>query len=138
MKIETLNQYRIIVSNINAIQSEIDSYYSPIASPNGNLNVGGGKSVPDAGNPTERAVFKILELKQKREDEQKRLEDIIGEIDLWLEKIIDLEVKGIIRWHFIIGKSWIDTSKELYGFPNRDYCRRKFYAYKYCHPELFE
>ena len=138
MKIETLNQYRIIVSNINALQSEIDAYYSPIASPNGNLNVGGGKSVPDAGNPTERAVFRILELKQKREDEQKRLEDMIGEIDLWLEKITDLEVKGIIRWHFIIGKSWIDTAKELYGNAYRDQCRKKFYQYKKEHPELFE
>ena len=138
MKIEVLNQYRFIVSNIIEIQSEINSFYDPITSPQGHQSVGGGKSVPDAGNPTEKAVFKILDLKRKLEEEKKDLASMIEEIDRWLETIADLEVKAIIRWHFLQGKTWAGTAQELYGEANRDQCRRRFYQFKRDNPDLFE
>ena len=137
MTIERLNQYRWIISNIKAITSEIDSFYEPIASPNGHQAVGGGKSVMDVGDPTTNAVNRILELKEQLDREQRNLEGRIEEIHAWMELIMDLEVKAIIRRHFILGKTWMETSIETYGVQNRDYCRKRFYRFKEENPDLF-
>ena len=137
MTIERLNQYRWIISNIKAITSEIDSFYEPIASPNGHQTVGGGKSVMDVGDPTKNAVNRILELKDQLDREQQELENMIEEIHSWMELIADLEVKAIIRRHFILGKTWLETSIETYGVQNRDYCRKRFYRFKEENPDLF-
>ena len=137
MTIERLNQYRWIISNIKAITSEIDSFYEPISSPNGHQAVGGGKSVMDVGDPTTNAVNRILELKDQLDREQQELENMIEEIHTWMELIADLEVKAIIRRHFILGKTWLETSIETYGVQNRDYCRKRFYRFKEENPDLF-
>ena len=138
MTIETLNQYRIIKANILALQFEIESFYEPVASPNGHQSVGGGKSVPDVGNPTENAVNRILELKERLQEEQRTLESMIGMVNEWMEQITDLEIKAIIRWHYLIGKTWTETSDEVYGSPNRDYCRKRFYRFKEENSDLFQ
>lgn len=137
MTIERLNEYRWIIENIKAITAEIDSFYEPIASPNGKQTVGGGKSVMDVGDPTANAVNRILELKDQLDREQRNLEDRIEEIHAWMDLIMDLEVKAIIRRHFILGKTWMETSIETYGVQSRDYCRRKFYKFKTDNPDLF-
>lgn len=138
MTIEKLNEYRWIISNIKAINAEIDSIYEPIASPNGHQTVGGGKSVMDVGDPTANAVNRILELKDRLDREQQELENMIEEIHEWMELIDDLEVKAIIRRHFILGQTWLETSIETYGSQSRDYCRRRFYKFKEDNPGLFE
>ena len=73
MTIETLEQYRGLQAEIDAMQAEIETLYNPVASPNGRTDTGHG-STP--GNPTERTALRIIERKQTLE--QKRTEKCIG------------------------------------------------------------
>jgi len=138
MTIETLRQYRMIASNIEALENEIQSYYVPITSPNGRENVGGSSSVRVSGDPTAEAVNRILDLKDILIERQKEQQTMLYEIEQWLRGIEDIEIESIIRWHFLIGKTWADTNIKVFGYNDRDYCRKRFYRYRNENPDMFQ
>lgn len=126
MTIDTLEQYRGIVSEINAMSAEIEALYDTRKSPNGRESSGHG-SGPSA--PTESAVRRIDEVKQKRQRKREEWARAVHEIETWLDTVGDADVRSIVRWHYVLGYSWKKTSREVYGVENYYRARKKIYRY---------
>lgn len=138
MTIETLEQYRPMLSNIKALEDEIQSCYFPISSPNGKENIGAGaSSVRVPGRPTEEAFDRITDLKNVLIERQEEHQRILFEIEQWLRAINNVEIESIIRWRYLIGKTWSETNLKVYGYADREYCRKRFYRFKRENPDLF-
>lgn len=138
MKVETLRQYGLIRANVEALRLQIQALEHPISSPNGNISVGAGaSSVPVPGNPTERAAFQIIELKEQLQEHEREQRKLLLEIELWLMKLKNVEVEAIIRWHFVLGYTWAETTTKLYETTDKDRSRKNFYAFRKTNQELF-
>jgi hypothetical protein len=122
MTIDDLDNFRGMQAELKAIQSEIDSLYNPVCCPNGQTG-GGHSSTPSA--PTERAVERILALKDKLSCMQDDIAKEIEDIETWVASIDDAEIRSIIRWHYLVGDSWKVTNIKVYGYPCRYACRKK-------------
>jgi hypothetical protein len=59
-------------------------------------------------------------------------------INDWLRQIGNVEVEAIIRWHFLNGKTWAETSNIMYKNLSKDYCRKVFYKFRDENPSLFD
>ncbi len=126
MTIETLEDYRGIVSEIRALNALIETLYDTRKSPNGREATGHG-STPSA--PTEQAFRRIDALKAKRDSKRREWERAVQEIETWLDTVEDADVRSIVRWRFIMGYSWKRTSREVYGVDNYYRARKKFTRY---------
>jgi hypothetical protein len=126
MTIDTLEQYRGIVSEIRALNALIETLYDTRKSPNGKDTAGHG-SGPSA--PTEQAFRRIDALKTKRDAKRGQWERAVQEIEAWLDTVEDADVRSIVRWRFIMGCSWKRTSREVYGVDNYYRARKKFLRY---------
>lgn len=129
MTIEILEKYRGISSNIKAIQDEIESLYSPIASPNGKTDNTGFSGTP--GNPTEQAVFRILKLKERIADSVTQQSELLEVIEDWIKEIEldEPEIAAIARYHYILGNNWKQTNLKVYGYPDYYRARKKIFRY---------
>lgn len=123
MTLETLNKYRWIRTNIEAVREEIKDLSFPVRSPNGREVIGSSGGSPS--NPTELNAFRIMELKEKLEKRENELLTLSDEIEEWLLAVEDAELESIVRWHFILSMSWKATSIRVYGYPNPDRARKK-------------
>lgn len=120
MTLETLEQYRGIVSEINAINLEIESMYDVRKSPTWKEHSGGS----GPGDPTGHTAMRIIALKEKLLAKQEQWSDAALTVESWLETVDDPEIRSIVRWHYIIGLSWKQTSRRVYG-RNDYYVARK-------------
>ena len=125
MTIETLEQYRGIVSEIKALELEIDSMYDVRKSPTGNEHT--GASGP--GDPTGNAAMRIIALKEKLLTKQEQWSDAALAVEQWLETVDDPEIRSIVRWHYIIGTNWKKTSYKVYGRGDYYIARKKIYRF---------
>ena len=125
MTIEQLEQYRGISANVEAIQMQIDHLYVPVTSPNGKTNTGSFSSTP--GDPTGKAVMKIIELQEDLSQQLQAQVDMLNEINEWMKEVTvsDPEVAALIRFHYIAGLSWKETSKKFYGYKTGHSAARK-------------
>lgn len=122
MTIETLEEYRGIVSEMKAIEMEIDALYDVRKSPTGRESF--GASGP--GDPTGRSAMKIIEMKEKLLSKQEEWSAAVISIEQWLNTVDDAEIRSIIRWRYILGLSWKQTGKQVYGYPYAgDACRMR-------------
>ena len=122
MTIEKLEQYYGIASNMEAIDQEIRTLYTPISSPNGNTS-GTHSSTP--GDPTARSAMRIIHLQEMLKDERERLLQLAEEIEQWLLTVTDSEIVSIIRWHYLLRLNWKQTNMKVYGYPDYDYSRKR-------------
>ena len=125
MTIEKLRHMRALTLRIKNLSKEIemqyDTYHSPDTSQVRCRTTGGPSSV-------EKAVFRIDGLQKKLEELNRERLDLVFEIEDWMTEIEKSEPSGyqigsIIRWYFIIGKSWKETSRFIYGKNSADLCR---------------
>lgn len=126
MTIEELESVRGMASEVQAIQNEIESLYTPICSPNGQSS-GGRSNTPS--DPTERAVNRILEI---RADLEKRIDDYTAEIkrvEEWVATLKDKNLAAIIRYHYISGYDWIKTGSLVNDSYSDSLCRKKVRRY---------
>lgn len=114
MNIETLEQYRGMKSEVDAMKAEIEALYNPVASPTGRTDVGHGNTV---GNPTERTALRIIERRQTLETKLGDMLTILDAIDAWIPSIDDAQVRALIRWYYLCGLTWKATSVKVYGYP---------------------
>jgi len=121
MTIEELESVRGMASEVQAIQNEIESLYTPICSPNGQSS-GGHSNTPS--DPTERAVNRILVKRDELEEKRKNLADAVSSIEDWLNKVDDPDIRSIVRWHYFLGLDWSKTCKKVLGYPSY-YAARK-------------
>ena len=136
MTIERLAAYGHIQSDIAAIELQLISLERPISSPNGRINDGGsGGGTP--GNPTQKAAFQRMDLEKDLKEVMDKLLRETREINDWIRTLNNVEVEAIIRWHFLNGKTWAETSGIMYKGMSRDHCRKVFYKFKNENPSFF-
>ena len=112
MTIEDLEELRYLDSEIKAVQREIENMYNTYRSPAFEKI---GSSPQHAGDPTADAVRKIIGLQAKYNSMLNDMADRRERVKAWLVSLDDGEIKSIIRWHYLCGKSWKQTSGLVYG-----------------------
>ena len=112
MTSEELEELRYLNSEIRAVQQEIEGMYNTYRSPAFEKI---GSSPQHAGDPTADAVRKIIGLQAKYNSMLNDMADRRDRVNAWLVSLDDGEIKSIIRWHYLCGKSWKQTSGLVYG-----------------------
>ena len=112
MTIEDLEDLRYLNSEIKAVQREIESMYNTYRSPAFEKI---GQSPLSPGDPTAQAVSKVMQLQRKYNSMLTEMADRRDRVNAWLVEIDDPEIRSIIRWHYLNGKSWKQTSGLVYG-----------------------
>lgn len=121
MTIEELEELRYLNSEIRAVQQEIEGMYNTYRSPAFEKI---GSSPLSPGDPTSEAVQKIMALQRKYNSMLTEMADRRDRVNAWLVELDDPEIRSIIRWHYLNGKSWKQTSGLVYG-ANSYYNARK-------------
>ena len=117
MTIEELEELRYLNSEIGAVQQEIEGMYNTYRSPAFEKI---GSSPQHAGDPTADAVRKIIGLQAKYNSMLNDMADRRDRVNAWLVSLDNGEIKSIIRWHYLNGKSWKQTSGLVYGGRSND------------------
>ena len=125
MTIERLRQFRGIQKEVIELQREIDTLYFPISSPNGHTSM--GSSMP--GNPTERAVNRIIQLQEKAEALTQQLAEELEAIEAWLDGLEDHELRAIIRAHYLLGDSWSRCTQRILNYEFSDTAKKRVYRF---------
>ena len=112
MTIEELEELRYLNSEISAVQREIESMYNTYRSPAFEKI---GQSPLSPGDPTAQAVSKVMQLQRKYNRMLNDMADRRDRVNAWLVSLDNGEIKSIIRWHYLCGKSWKQTSGLVYG-----------------------
>lgn len=126
MTIEKLEAYRGLTSEIKALSQQITSLYDTYRSPQ--LMSNGSHSM-SASSPTESAVSKILKLEKTYRNKYEEGVDLLGEVENWLSQVPDAEIRSICRHHYILNKSWQQTSAIVCGYPSYYAARKKIMRY---------
>ena len=121
MTIEDLEELRYLDSEIRAVQQEIEGMYNTYRSPAFEKI---GQSPLSPGDPTFEAVHKVMQLQRKYNAMLTEMADRRDRVNAWLVELDDPEIRSIIRWHYLNGKSWKQTSRLVYG-ANSYYNARK-------------
>ena len=108
MTLETLEAYGSIISNLKAIRAERQAL-------KGFEEIQSGGIVSEMLNNLDGA-----ELDQK---------EALKEIESWITELDNPEIESIVRWHYIIGYSWKDTTKEVFGYADAYLSRKKIFRY---------
>lgn len=126
MTIEELEQYRGMNAEINALNEEIehmyDTYRSPSFASTGSFN-------GEASSPVEQALKKIEKLNEVYSNRLSELNDRKLEIEAWLRTLEDTFLIACIRFHYLRGYSWKETSKRVYGYDNYYNARKVVFRY---------
>lgn len=118
MTLEELRKVRALKLNAEIIVEELNALYFPYVSPNAPKSEGQN---PNRGSdPTAQAYHKIQRKKQELERVRQEYTERVIEVEDWMRTIEDLEIVAIIRMHFLLGKTWRDTAKAVYGYAHRD------------------
>lgn len=112
MTIEDLEDLRYLDSEIQAVQREIENMYNTYRSPAFEKI---GQSPLSPGDPTAQAVSKVMQLQRKYNSMLTEMADRRDRVNAWLVELDDPEIRSIIRWHYLNGKSWKQTSGLVYG-----------------------
>lgn len=125
MTVEKLESYKSLTAEMKAITLQIDSLYDTYRSP----QLMSDAHSMSVGSPVETAVNKVLELKTVYEQKYEEAANLLYNIETWLSQIEDPEIRSIIRFHYILNRSWVQTSAEVYGFPSYYNSRKKIMRY---------
>lgn len=126
MTVEKLEAYRGLTSEIKGLREQIDSLYDTYRSPQ--LMSNGSHSM-SASSPTENAVAKILKLEKTYRRKYEDAVDLLSEVESWLSQVEDPEIRSIIRFHYILNRSWQQTSAIVSGYPSYYAARKKIMRY---------
>lgn len=126
MTIEKLEQYKGLTSEMQALRDQIDSLYDTYRSPQ---LISNGSHSMSASSPTESAVCKILKLEETYRRIYEEAVDLLSEVENWLSHVDDAEIRSICRHHYILNKSWQQTSTIVYGYPSYYNARKKVMRY---------
>lgn len=125
MTIEKLKQYKGLTSEMKALRDQIDSLYDTYRSP----QLMSDAHSMSVGSPVETAVNKVLELKTVYEQKHEEAANLLYIIETWLSQVEDPEIRSIIRFHYILNRSWQQTSTEVCGYPSYYAARKKIMRY---------
>ena len=126
MTIKELEEYRALIAEIDALNKQIESLYNTYHSPSNN---DGGSSKDSSKSPVEKALTKIQSLEQMYMDRIKELQEQANRIETWVSQIKDPFIRSCIRFHYLLGYSWSDTSKKMYGYNSYYNARKVVYRF---------
>lgn len=116
--INDLQRYRSLKAVVRSFEEEIRMIRESSAHPENN---GAGKSsARQAGNPTHQKAMRIVDIEAKLS----RYRDEMQAVEDFTETIEDDLIRSIIVWHYIRGKSWGQTCRIMYGYYDKDICRK--------------
>lgn len=127
MTIEKLENYKGLVAEMHSLSESIDSLYDTYRSPQFCRN--GGSHSNNVWSPVEDAVNRILKLKDLYDHKYSEAANLLLEVEAWLSTVDDPEIRSIVRFHYVLNKSWVQTSTEVYGFPSYYNSRKKIMRY---------
>lgn len=127
MTIEKLENYKGLVAEMHSLSESIDSLYDTYRSPQ--LSSEGGSHSGNVGSPVEDAVNRILKLKDLYDYKYSEAANLLLEVEAWLSTVDDPEIRSIVRFHYVLNKSWVQTSTEVYGFSSYYNSRKKIMRY---------
>lgn len=127
MTIEKLENYKGLVAEMHSLSESIDSLYDTYRSPQFCRN--GGSHSNNVWSPVEDAVNRILKLKDLYDHKYSEATNLLLEVEAWLSTVDDPEIRSIVRFHYVLNKSWVQTSTEVYGFPSYYNSRKKIMRY---------
>ena len=106
---QQLNEIKQICQQIRDIYGLLENAYNTYKSPS--ITREYTKTPGTLADPTAGALDNIEKLSAKLESllmQRIKFED-------WLTSVDDLEVEAAIRWHYIHGLGWWETSQKIYG-----------------------
>lgn len=118
MQIETLKKYRPLAAEADELKKRIESMdglHSPTISDN-----------PAHTNEThglDTIVIKRHKLFRQYIKKLKRCQDMLLEIEQYLDTVTDPEVRTLIRYKYLDGMTWEEAGREIKMDPS--WCRRK-------------
>ena len=127
--LDDLRRYQDLKQNIASIEAEIQSLYYPVSSPSGSPIISGRSSVRLAGDPTAAAYSKIIERREKLEHMLAELQEMADRIYAFVDNMTDQHMASILRYHFLIGLTWAQTSEKVYGYADPQVCRHAVRRY---------
>lgn len=125
--LKDLENYKGLLSELEALEQERMWAYFPVSSPNGREQIGQrGNSVSD---PTATALDKLekldVRITKKRDEVAEQLSAILD----WLDTVDDAELRAIIHWHYLQGLDWKKTNLKVYGYRSYQACRKRVMRY---------
>lgn len=126
MTLDELEQYRGINAEIDALNEEIEHLYNTYRSPSFSSN---GSFNGESKSPVEQALKKIEKLTEIYFDRKSELNDRKVEIELWLKTLDDSFIIACIRFHYLMGYSWKETSRKVYGHDSYYNARNAVFRY---------
>ena len=121
--IERLEEIRTIYQRFNILQREREEAYQTYKSPI--IFYEHQKGSDTLSDPVVKAFHRIEEI----DNQLCNVLDKMIEFEDDLQKVPDLGIVAIIRWHYLIGLSWSDTNYKIYKEHNSSYCRKKIQRY---------
>lgn len=126
MTIDDLKDYRYLAAEIEALQLQIAQLYSPVRSPN-LVSIGArGNSTSD---PTHSSVMLADELQRQLEEKQDVLRARAQGIENWLSTVKDGRIRMAIRWHFLLGATWKETTRKVDPAMSVDAMKKFFFRW---------
>lgn len=116
--VEDLRMYQAWKAAVRSNDDEIRMIRESSAKPD--RNRGGKASVRETPNPTHDKAMRIIELEAKTD----RLRAKMQAVEDFTEALDEPLIQAIIRTHYIRGKTWGQTSVILYGYYDKDVCRK--------------
>ena len=78
---------------------------------------------------SERAIHECEQLELKQQMRLNRLKTLAIEIENFINEITDSQIRQIIEYRFIQGRSWRSTSVKVYGYPSESRARVALHRY---------
>lgn len=126
MTIDDLKEYRYLAAEIEALQLQITQLYSPVRSPN-LVSIGArGNTTSD---PTHSSVMLADELQRQLGEKQEVLRARAQGIENWLSTVKDGRIRMAIRWHFLLGATWKETTRKVDPAMSVDAMKKFFFRW---------
>ena len=124
MTLRELEKYNNIKMEISQIESNINEIETTTIGSFKLNDISISKSGSNS-NPTERIAIKLATLREKLNFKKEKLIEAATEIEDFLEKVDDSEIRIIIRKRFLECKTWNEISKEIISERTTPYYKLK-------------
>lgn len=122
MEIERLRAFIDLRENKDEIMKELDALYYPITSPRF-----GEISGMQPGDPTARAVDKILRLQERLQEKTQAIAEELEAIENWLDTVEDDKLEKIIRAHYLQGVTWRRCTQRFMSYYSEEGAKKYVY-----------
>lgn len=119
--LERLEEAKEVFDKFRDLENEIKNAYKTYKSP----RMGNDIKNNTAADPVEKAFHRIESLNVQVNE----CLDFMEEFEDDLANLSDIEIASIIRWHYILGLNWRETSKKVTGYNDYSYARKKIMRY---------